>query len=505
MGNLNRVGLTATIGAAAVIVAVAMALVLGNVLSSQHWSAAVSVVGLVGVLVVILINPLSGLLLWIILDPYARFWHLNIHMPAGIPDLSLSRLSVAFLCVVWLAQLATGKRRLRRPGVTELSMVLFGIMVMPSVAAAFGGLNRTLQMLFDKFIAPFLVFILAKNLYEEGSALDKVTAALAVIEGYLCLLLFYELATGQIPFYIEGRTTVYTRHLRKVVGLLGNAAYTATILAMIAPIALHRLIRARSSGARFFYAAMFGLAIIGNFFCYNRAGWLAMFVGIVVMLLFEPRYRRVLLPLVLVGVLGVAVFWSQISASYIVTERLAQVSSIRTRMDMLEVSKKIIHDNTWFGVGFGNWAYYYIRYGGHWGLTAWGDPTPHNTYILIWTTMGLVTLAPYVLIFASLLSQMAIMLRRRWREHGADHTLMVSGWASILAYMVSAAAADLYFNALSSLVLFLITGTIAGYMSNLRSSVSRRHARVTAQGNQGHASRARSSPLALPNTGVEGT
>jgi len=458
---------------ALVIVVLAVAIPLGTLVSSPNWSDAISIIGLGGVVVAILVNPINGLLLWIILDPYARFWYLNVPMPTGIPDLSLGRLAVACLCVVWLAQLAARKRRLRRFGPTEVFMLLFCIMVIPAVAAGFSGLNRTLQTLFDKFITTFLVFVLAKNLYEDKTALAKLSAALAVIEGYLIVLLVYEHVTGQAPFYIAGRTTVYTQHLQKIVGLLGNAAYTATILAMIAPIALYNLVSSRSSNSRAFYGGMFALAVIGNFFCYNRGAWLAMIIGILVMAFFEPRYRRLLVPLlVLAAVVGVA-YWQPLSESYVITERLTNVNSIRFRVNMLEVSQKIIREHLLFGVGFGNFSYYYTQYGGHWDLMAWGEPSPHNTYILIWTTMGLVVVLPYVLIFLSMLLEMGAMFRRSWRELGADRALLASGWASIAAYMVSAAVAELYVNALSALVLFLITGTIIGYVSHLRSSAAK--------------------------------
>jgi O-antigen ligase len=412
-------------------------------------------------------------LLWVILEPYTSFWYLNIRMPAGIPDLSLSRLAVASLCVVWIAQLAIRRKRLQRLGFVEMFMVLLCVMVMPSVVAGLSGLSRNMQVLFDKFIIPFLVFVLAKNLYEEKTALDKLTAALTVIEAHLCFLLFYEHITGRPLFYVLGRQTIYTRSLRKIVGLLGNGAFLATVLAMIAPIALYRFVRARSPYARAFYGTMFALAVIGNFFCYNRGAWLAMAVSLLVMLLFQREYRRVLLPLVLIAAVVGVVYWQSISRSAVVVERLSNVSGIRFRVTMLEASKKMIRTHPLFGVGFGDFATYFIQYGGHWELLAWDNPTPHNTYLLVLTTMGLVSFVPYVLIFLSMVLEMGIMLRRSERERGADSALLVSGWAAIAAYAVSAGTLDLYVSTFTSLVLFCITGTIMGYVSHLRSSPPR--------------------------------
>jgi O-antigen ligase len=454
----------------AVIAGLAIAVLMGNLIWSPNWSSAVTIVGLGAVVALIFVSPINGLLLWIILEPYARFWYLNIPMPTGIPDLSLSRLSVAFLCIVWLAQLATRKRRIRRFGFIEIWMALFCVLVIPSVAAGTGTISHSMQTLFDKFIAPYLVFILAKNLYDEKVGLDRLSALLAVLESYLLFILFYEHLTGHPLFYIVGRTTVYSRSLRKIVGLLGNAAFLATILAMIAPFALYRFTRARSPYARAFYFSMFGLAVFGNLVCYNRGAWLAMAVSLLVMLLFEPRYRRILLPLMLVGGIVVGVYWAQVIASPVVTERLSNVSGIQFRVNMLEVSQRMIKANPLFGVGFESFANYYIQYGGHWELMAWDDPTPHNTYVLILATQGLAGFVPYFLVFLSLFAETGVMMRSHWRKRGADRALLVSVWAAVAAYMISAAALDIYPNAFTSLVVFFIMGTGVGYVSQLRAS-----------------------------------
>ena len=453
-----------------VIAVVAIAVLMGNLIWSPNWSIAVTIIGLGTVVGLIFVKPIYGLIVWIILEPYARYWYLNVPMPSGVPDLSLARLSVAFLCVVWLAQLATRKRRIRRFGFAEVWMLLFGIFVLPSVAASVGSLSSSLQMLFDKFLTPYLVFVLAKNLYEEDIGLERLIGLMIVLESYLLFIEFYEHITGVPLFYQVGRTLVYTKSLRKIVGLLGNAAYLATILAMIAPFALHRYLHARSRRDKAFYFGMFALAVFGNFVTWNRGSWLAMAVSLLVMLFLEKKYRRVLARLLLIGAILLAVYWVQVISSPVVTERLSNVTSIRFRVNMLEVSERMIRANPWFGVGFNSFAYYYIQYGGHWELMAWDDPTPHNTYVNILATMGLAAFIPYLMVFLSMLVETGVMMRRHWQQRGADHALLVSIWAAMAAYMTSAVALDIFPNAFTSIVTFFIMGTMAGYVSQVRAS-----------------------------------
>jgi O-antigen ligase len=452
--------------------ALTIGLALGDTLNSPSWQNAVRYTVMGALACVIFASPVNGLFLWMLMAPFAQasyteIWRiLNIRMPPGIPDLTPDRLAVGLLSVVLIAQLAVGKRRGQRLGL-ELYMAAFCIMALPAIAASMSGINGAAQLVLDKFIVPFAVFVLAKNLYEERTSLDKLCATLAVIGLYLSFMVFYEHLTGDPLFTAIGRTTVYTRSLRKIVSLLGNPAFLGTVLGMIVPMALYKALHDHSRQGRAFYGALFLTALLGNFFCYNRGAWLALAAGLVVLLL-ERRYRQVLLPIILLAALVGLVYWQIISETAVVSERLSNVSSLRFRLDLLTVSLQLIRDHPLFGVGVGNFAYYFLQYGGHWETLAFDLPTPHNTFVLILSTMGLVSFIPYALIFVSMpLSLMTRLVRFRgdWR---VDKALLVSGLAVVAVYAVSSAAVDLYVNVFNGLIFFLITGTIMGYVSDLR-------------------------------------
>jgi O-antigen ligase len=454
-----------------IIVLVAMGVYLGNWIHSPNWQSAMRVAIMGGLAFVILINPLDGLLLWMIIAPFGEaswteIWRiLNFRMPPGIPDLTPDRLAIALLTVFFIAQLGVGKRRLQRPHV-EVFMVLFCIMVLPAAASGYAGLNKSGQLLLDRFIAPFLVFVLAKNLYEDETTVDKLGVTLGIIALYICAMIAYEHWTGQPLFVGIGRTTAYTRSLRKIVSLLGNPAFLGTVLGMITPIALHRFVHQRSLHGRFLFGLVFLMTLLGNFYVYNRGAWLALFAGLVTLLI-ERKYRRLLLPIILIGAALALVYWQVISASAIITERLSNVNSIRFRLTMLQVSQSIVRDHLLFGAGLGNFPYYFIEYGGHWETLAYDLPTPHNSYVLVFTEMGLVSFVPYALIFVSMFWRMAQGLRRTQRDEGGDSALLASGLATLAVYAVSAAAVDLYINVFTSLVFFLISGIIMGYLNRL--------------------------------------
>lgn len=455
-------------GALLVAVTAALGVFLADLVMSPDWPNAVRIVWLGALLLVVLMSPVNGLLLWVILEPYTRFWYLNIKMPSGIPDLSLSRLVVGLLCIIWVAQLATGRRRIRRPSMAEVLMIVFCVMAVPSLVAGMDGLMSTIQMFFDKFIAPFLVLVLAKNFYDQKTGLDRLVAVLIVIGFYLSFMVFYEQMTGQALFYQLGRATVYSRSLRKIVSLLGNPAYIGAALGMIVPIALFKFVRQASPYGRAFYALLLVVTVLGNFFCYNRGAWLALAVALLVMLLFEREYRRILLPIALLVTAVLILYWPTISNSPVVKERLYSVGSIEYRAMMLDVSKRLLRNHLLLGVGFENFAYYYLYYGGPWSILAHSLPSPHNTFLLILTTMGLIAFVPYLMLFLSVFGEILVWLRRSRVYAGVDRALLVAGWAVITVYVVSAAFVDLYYSAFISIMFFFIIGTILGYLYCLR-------------------------------------
>jgi O-antigen ligase len=453
----------------------ALGLYLGNTVTGVNWQDAVRLAGLGGVIFVILVNPVLGMFLWIILEPFTRFWYLSLRLPPGIPDLSLARLSLALLIVVWVAQLASGTKRMRRLTLAEVAIALFCLFALPSVVASTRGATYAAQSLFDKFVAPYAVFVLAKNLYDEEKGIVRLGGLLSVVGLYLSFMVFFEQISGQPLFYALGRTTTYTRSLRKIVSLLGNPSYLGTVLGMVAPYTLYRLVRERSPSVKALWGLLFLGSAAASFLCYNRGVWLALAIGFVVMLVLERRYRRLLLPLLLVAALVGLLGWQTLTESALVTERLTNISGVTFRLTMLQASEKMIREHLVFGVGLENFGYYYLQYGGHWETLAYDVPTPHNSYVLVLTTMGLAAAIPYVLVFVSLVMEIAAALRRGRTNPHVDSALLVTGLAVVAIYMTSAATVDIFILPFTSLVFFAIAGTIVGYASSLQTQQTQPH------------------------------
>ncbi len=442
-------------------------LLIGVILASPDWQMAVTVVGLVTYVAVVLINPTWGLLLWIATAPFARFLYLNISLGRGIPDLSLDRIVSAFTFVLLMAQLAIRKRSLARFTAVDLFMVLFLVGTGLSLPLANAGPTATIQAFFDAQVVPFIVYFLAKNLITDRSGHRAFVATLLVMAAYLSALVIHEQLTGVILFYPEGRTLQYTAHIRRVVGLLGNPAFFAMILGMLLPFAWRALLRARTRWGRLISAALVAAEIWAIYLCYNRAGWVAAVLVMLFMALLYPRFRRFFVPLLAVAGIAALIFWEQISASYVVSERVTAQAPIDYRFNAIDIAWRMVSSNLVFGRGYGNFSYLYARYATDWTQTR-VLPAPHNTYINILVSAGLAGFVPYVGLFLSIFLHGMRLWKEGARNLAMDRSLLVCMIGALLAYTTTIFFSDIVAVPYVTSVFFFIVGGVLGYQERLR-------------------------------------
>ena len=440
---------------------------LGSTLTSSEWELAITYVGIATYLTTALVNPLLGFLLWIATSPFGRFLYLNISFGRGLPDLSLDRLSAAFALMLLMAQLAIRKRNMARLSLVDLCMLLFLFGTGISLPLAIAGPRATIQAYFDTQIVPLLVYFLAKNLISNKGAVKAATTTLLFIGGYMAFLVIREQLTGEVLFYPEGRTITYTAHLRRAVGLLGNPAFFAIIFGMVLPFNFRALFEARRRLPQLVYIALGGGMLFALYLCYNRAGWLASFLALLFMALLYPQFRRRFLPLLLVAGVVIAIFWGQISESYVITERVSAQAPINYRMNAISIGLQMISSSPFLGRGYGNFGYLYSKYASDWTQTN-VLPAPHNSYVNILVSAGVAGLAPYVAVFLAIVFQ---GLRLWWRGRdnrgrstpdAIDRPLLVCMLGATLVYTATIFFSDIVASPYVTMIFFFIVGAVLG-------------------------------------------
>lgn len=461
-----RIAATALLAGAAV----ALGAVLGQLLTSPDYSMVVTAVGVAFCLGLVLVDPKLGMLLWVVISPYARFVPLDIAMGHGIPDLKLSRMITLVLLALWAAQVAVRRRKVARVYWSDVFLTLFTILTLVSYVGGPIPFRTAIQSFWDTWLVPAMAYLLARQLFHSERDMSRIGIVLSIVGLYLGLLAAHEQLTGVILFYPENRSIFYSANVRRVVNLLGNPAFIAACLVMAAPFAARGMIQSRTRGRRLIWLGVLVAITVGTFMCYNRAGWLALVVGLLVMVPFYPNFRRFLLPVMLILSVVLLMTWGIVSSSPAIRERLQATGPIEYRVNAYTTLFKMIKSDPITGVGQGNYEKYY-------NLFAYGvayqyfDPNnvrvvaaPHNSWLYITVNGGLMSLLPYL---GFLLSSLWLTIRFyrgvKWRVMPV-RSLIIATWGAFAAYLIPAMVGDTITAPFVSVLFYLILGGVQGWI-----------------------------------------
>jgi len=439
---------------------------LGLGLTSNSWERVITAVGWAAQMGAVLLDPLLGLLLWVVISPYAPFVHLNISLGAGIPDLGLDRVAAGFFCIIMLAQVARRQRKLAPFTALDAAVLLFAMALSMSARAATGGTFTALQNIFDAWLVPILIYFLAKNLVRDQRGMRRVIASLAVIGSYLVLLTVYEHLTGNEVFVIFGRVSRYGENLKRINSLLQNPAYIALALNMVLPFALRASLTAHDRAARWGYG-LATLALLGTVVSlYNRAGWLSGLLVILVSAAYYRPLRRWVLLAILTIVPVAALSWGMISSSSLFADRVTYELSLNYRVRAIEAALQLVASQPLFGIGFGSFSTLSLTQGLITKVSAnYWVPTTHNSYLDVLASAGLSGMVPYAAIFLIIVWQSWRLYRRQPQEPAIDRSLLVALWCVFLAFTLTAATVDIVAAPFCSMVFWLIVGSVMGSQS----------------------------------------
>jgi O-antigen ligase len=455
-------GLLAVLALAAL--ATGIAFFYGKQINSEEWPLLVTATGLAVYLAVAVTNLRHGLLLWLATAPFARFVHLDVDLGSGIPNLTLNRIMTGVLLVLLLAQLASRRRRLVPFHWLDLLVVLFVVAAAASVPNALVGLKQAAQSFFDLIGVPVALYFLARNLITNVDDLRALMITLVIIGVYLGVLAIREQLTGQVWFYPQDRSIYYTSSIRRVVGLLGNPAYIAVSIGMGVPWAWYLFLTARRG--RLWLLLAIGIMSAGIFFCMNRSGWAGLVIGMFVMALFVPRFRKIFLLLLLIAAIVGGVYWAVIISSTTWRERLQAQGPLDYRAETWEVALDMIRDHPLFGLGYENFSSYYPRYA-RWDVYLRAVPTPHNTYLWVMLMGGAAAFIPFALM-------LLVMTVSAWGLHRGTRPLRRERpWADIAGVFMASMASiwgpafvmDIMTGYFNTMIMFTIIGAFYGVAS----------------------------------------
>ncbi len=404
----------------------------------------------------IFFDPFTAFLVWLFFIPFAPFLRLDLHMPAGIPDLSYARMVGSILAVVEAARVALGKKKLMVPTFFELTLPFFILPLLWAAVRAYFGWLWGLQAVFDAFLMPLLAYFIARQLIQEPEDFRKLARVLTAIAVVVAVAAMVEQTTGFAPFRIGTGAKFYGRDIRKVGSFFANPAYVGLTLAIIAPLALMLALEARTWRQRGLYGTALFILEAGVVATLNRSAMLGALVGLLVFSLLNRRLLRVTLVVLLVVGILVGVSWNTWQDSP-VGQRLTAESPIDYRLTALRIGLNIHKTAPYWGVGW----HWFGRLAADRGFRDNGIhvlPSTHNSYLNFLVSGGYALLGGYLVMLAGLALTLGVVGWPRRQGRRFFPLYIQAAWASFVAYVIPIAFFDNAFSLYANLAFFTIMG-----------------------------------------------
>lgn len=442
------------------VVAVDIGLTFGRVLSGWGAPWPITLMGIALYALVILANPLAGMLLWIATAPFSRFLYLDLVLGRGIPDLTLTRICTGLLVLVVLAQVAIRKRRGIRLSLVDGAVLAALVGIGASLPAAMDGLTAAVTNYSDTYLVPGIIFFLARFLVRERRHAESVCTAFITLGAILTTVAVQEQLSGSVLFVYSERSWYYTKDIHRLAGLIGSPAFFATLIAMASGFAVYRFVRARSFSWRAAYGLLTVYTIIGVYFTFNRAGWLSLALNLIILAISWPSFRRVFVAVAVAGVAALVLSWGTIQNSAVVTQRLGAKGPLSYRMEIWGRAAQIIASSPIAGLGYSNFARVYLRYNPEWEKSVVA-PAPHNSFLEVLFNTGLVGGVPYIAMYIIIT---AGIVRFYHRARAPDDRALILAFAlAPLAYLVQAVVVDMISGYYVNMVVMLAVGSLFGW------------------------------------------
>lgn len=422
-------------------------------LGSPSRDLIIAIAGISVYLAVILINPLKGLVLWMVTQRLLERY-LNISLGSGIPDLSLTRLCVALIMVLLLARTAIGYHRWRSTSKSDVVAFLFMLGMLQSGFRGSRGLS-SLQDIFDIYWIPIFTYFAVKNLVSSRRSVYLVLCGVLFVGLYSAVYAIYETTTGNVLFEpLRHKRAFYLESdLRILRGIWGGNGGFGKVFVMSIPINFYFYLKSSSPARKAIWAICLALVFVGLFFTYKRAAWVAMLVVVFLMQCFYPQFRRLFIVLVIVVGVACALNWDSITTSSVYTGRVnSKLSTAEARTESWK------HALEFWTVrpllGHGSDQYLNLTFAAGYSTTA-----VESEFLDILVSAGLVGFLPYVATLVLMTCDSLQHYRGRVAGSLADRDLIAVFWGIIAGYVVTTLT-EVTYRAIIPALFFAVAGAI---------------------------------------------
>jgi O-antigen ligase len=413
-------------------------------------------------------EPFKALMMWLLVSPTLGSY-IKLSLPSGIPDITFDRLVVGCILLALALRIMFRGGQFLPAGQTEKAMALFYMTGLLDVFFRSQTKGSDFLIFFDECGVPFLLFVVAKNLFQTDKQVQQFVRALFLVGVYLGFYGAYQfLAHGSIiaAHDYDPETLGHLLEGRAVGPFLNGAVY-GTLLTYAFVWSLYLLSLERWGRAQFVIVIGLVLFGLGMFLSLTRAVWVGFFVALFVVQLFDRKWRKpFILCLVAASILVPSIAWFKKSDESLVRERLVAADSVYQRLASYKLALLMILAKPVFGYGRGDDPFMigrteYLAKIDFAGADLGADiGPPHNQYLYMLVQYGLVGFIAIGAIFMAIVRSGLQLMRLVPDPGSAEYQFVIIFWGMLTAYLVQGLFADVVSFPLVGSLLFLFAGIL---------------------------------------------
>ena len=300
----------------------------------------------------------------------------------GIPDINLFRLSSFFLFLLFVIH-SVIKKDLKIVNKWIAILALFYLVVIASISWSTYSYNtHTLQIMFNSAFIPFLIALIAVNLFDNPEASQVYIKNFVIAAFIMSLISITQAAVGILSGSSDFRAS----------GTFGNPNLLAVILVLSIPCILYSIEKG-------LFSAVFGKTvsvsvITGILFTVSRKGIITMVICYLIYNLLKKNYKNAIIIF-----MGFVALGAVVSTYSVVSQRFEKeefMYHMDEKWEMVLAGVKMFKSSPIIGLGYQG---YYENFR-HFFSDAFKDKySAHNIFITALANYGLIGFIPFLLIF----------------------------------------------------------------------------------------------------------
>ena len=435
-----------------------LGIALGLLIARGDWIFALGLAALIPLAILFSARPFIGVILWLILmplssalpNPELMYWVLHrILIPITLIVTFLPR---------FLNASSLPRFQLRLP---EVGIALLTVYVPVSLLLSGSATREPIIKYLDRMMIPFCGYLIIRLSALRSRELHLLQWTALFIVASQCMIGFIsQFASHLLPY-------AWRPHLQGyIAGSLVNPNVFACVLGFCLCLLIHTALDHKSGFVKFIFLIACVVSVVGIFLSMERAAWLAVML---VLLGFSWLYPKIIWRFLLVTAIFLIAVGEIFFPKYsrLVTDRISNQGTINDRIVVTYAMIQMIQERPVFGWGYDTLNNHIENYYRQVGAAAGNIrfTTSHNTYLTIFTELGLVGFLLYMLPMLWLLVSSFRVWRGLNKIEPARRLMLATLWLAALNIFVISNFMDMRFFPIGLTLWWMNLGLIANILN----------------------------------------